>query len=253
MHRFQYYMLDAGVLSAMQLDRMKGTELTAELLMSIHNGGPINRKTALDRSIGNENINGNTLSRLSREFVRTMNLLKKMFPALSETRFTNIVEFYTLFLFVWEMDRERLVLTDKPKNAAAFELLRKLSTGVDDLRQQLRRAVPARATQRLYSDYLLTVQGQTDSGSQRERRQDLLKSVLWSLFDTKDDQRLFTVEQRRIIWNSDEKRVCNLCGDPLTWNDVTIDHIIAYTKGGKTTLKNAQLAHRHCNSRKGSR
>jgi 5-methylcytosine-specific restriction endonuclease McrA len=151
------------------------------------------------------------------------------------------------------MDSAGLILNDKNRNAAAFEILRKLSTSVDELRQQLRRAVPAKAAQRLYSDYLLTVQSQTDSGPQRERRRDLLRSLLWSLFEHKDEQRLFTPEQRRTIWNSDEKRECKICGKPLTWGDVSVDHIIAHTKGGKTTLKNAQLSHRACNSRKGAR
>jgi 5-methylcytosine-specific restriction endonuclease McrA len=251
--RHQRYFIESGILSPMQLERMKGTELIAELLMSIGQGGPINRKVALDRLIGNESVNGHTLARLTRVFVRVLGLVKKMFPELAATRFTNIVEFYTLFLFIWEMDDGRLILNDKRRNAAAFELLRKLSTGVDELRQQLRRAVPAKAGQRLYSDYLLTVQSQTDSGPQRERRRDLLRSLLRSVFDRKDEQRLFTPEQRRIIWNSDEKRDCKICGKPLTWGDVSVDHIIAHTKGGKTTMDNAQLSHRTCNSRKGAR
>ena len=251
--RYQHYFLQAGILSPVQIDRMKGTELIAELLMSINQGGPINRKVALDRSIGNESVNGHTLSRLAREFVRTLGLLRRMFPELRATRFRNMVEFYTLFLLVWEMDKEKFVLTDKGRNAAVFELLLKLSTGVDELRQQLRHAVPARAAQRLFSDYLLTVQSQTDSGPQRERRRELLRSLLWSLFDRKDAQRLFTPEQRRIIWNSDERRNCKICGEPLTWSDFSIDHITAYTKGGRTTLKNAQLSHRTCNSRKGAK
>ena len=72
-------------------------------------------------------------------------------------------------------------------------------------------------------------------------------------YDVKDEQRLFTPEQRRILWNSDEKRVCSACGKPLTWNDYSADHVIAHSRGGKTTLKNAQLMHRGCNSRKGAR
>jgi 5-methylcytosine-specific restriction endonuclease McrA len=250
--RFQYYLLMTGVLSPMEIDRMKGTELVAELLMSFHNGGPINRKASLDRSIGNVSINRNTLARLVREFVRTIGLVKRMFPDLGQTRLTNVVEFYSLFLLVWEMDREHLVLSDKRRNAAAFEMLRKLSTGVDELRQQLRRAMPAKPAQRLYSDYLLTVQSQTDSAPQRERRRDLLRSLLGSLFDRKDEQRLFTAEQRRIIWNSDEQRNCRICGKPLLWRDVSIDHIIAHTKGGRTTLSNARLAHKLCNIRQGA-
>jgi 5-methylcytosine-specific restriction endonuclease McrA len=39
----------------------------------------------------------------------------------------------------------------------------------------------------------------------------------------------------------------------LTWNDITIDHVKAWSKGGPTNLTNAQLAHRACNSRKGAR
>jgi 5-methylcytosine-specific restriction endonuclease McrA len=37
------------------------------------------------------------------------------------------------------------------------------------------------------------------------------------------------------------------------WDDFTVDHVIAYVKGGKTSLLNAQLMCRSCNSRKGGR
>ena len=39
----------------------------------------------------------------------------------------------------------------------------------------------------------------------------------------------------------------------LTWDDLSVDHAIAYSRGGKTRLENAQLMHRGCNSRKGAR
>ena len=251
--RFHNYLRQERILSPAQIDRMKGTELFAELLMSIHNGGPINKKTALDRAIGNDNINGNTLAKLSREFISTMNMAKRMFPGLKQTRFHNSAEFYTLFLLIWEMESENFVLTNTRRNKIAFALLRRLSTGVDELRTQLRKATPAKPAQRLFSDYLLTVQGDTDSSANRERRRELLRNLLFSLFNRKDEQRTFTSEQRRIIWNSDEKRACAKCHKPLTWEDFTADHIIAHAKGGKTTLKNAQPMHRDCNSSKGSK
>jgi uncharacterized protein with ParB-like and HNH nuclease domain len=134
--KFHSYMRSERILSPAQIDRMKGTELFAELLMSIHNAGPLNKKTALDRAIGNDSVNGNTLHKLSREFIRTMNLLKKMFPGLRETRFHNTAEFYSLFLLVWEMDHNGFVLTDRKRNQIAGAILRKLSTGVDKLRDQ---------------------------------------------------------------------------------------------------------------------
>lgn len=252
-NRHYDYLLDNWVFSQAQIDRMKGTELFAELLMSIHKGGPINKKTALDRAIGNEDINGNTLNRLSGTFTRTLNLVRRMFPEIRQTRFCNSAEFYTLFMLVWEMDNEGYILNEPRRNKAAAALLRRLSTGVDELRDQLRKAKPAKPTQRLYSDYLLTVQGDTDSSATRERRRELMRGLLLSLFERRDENRLFSAEQRRIIWNSDEKRVCAKCRKPLRWDDFTVDHIMSWIKGGRTDLKNAQLMHRHCNSKKGAR
>lgn len=252
-HQFHAFLRDQRILTPAQIDRMKGTELFAELLMSLNHGGPINKKTSLDRAIGNDNINGNTLSRLSREFVRTVRLVRRMFPELRQTRFHNSAEFYTLFLLVWQMDRERFLLTDRKRNRIAFELIKRLSTGVDTLREQLRKATPGKPAQRLFQEYLLTVQGDTDSGANRERRATILRNLLWSLYERKDDRRGFTSEQRRIIWNTEEKRLCARCKKPLEWEDFTVDHILAYARGGKTSLKNAQPMHRRCNSSKGAR
>lgn len=251
--RNHHFILGQRLLTPAQIDRMKGTELFAELLMSLLQGGPINKKTSLDRAIGNEGINGNTLNRLSREFTRNLGHLRRMFPDLKQTRFRNTAEFYSLFLLVWDMDRNKLVLNDVKRNRIAFELLRKLSTGVDQLREQLRKAIPGKPAQRLYQEYLLTVQGDTDSSANRERRASILRNLLYSLYERKDSKRIFTSEQRRIIWNSDEKRVCAACKKPLTWEDCTIDHIIAHSKGGRTSVVNAQLMHRSCNARKGAR
>lgn len=251
--RFQKYLKQERILTAAQIGRMKGTELFAELLMSIHTGGPINKKTSLDRAIGNDSVNGNTLSKVSREFVNTMNRLKKMFPELKQTRFRNSAEFYSLFLLVWEMSKDNFVLTDRRRNKMAITMLRKLSRGADELRDQLRSLKPAKPSQRLFSDYLLTVQGDTDSSANRERRRALLRGLLWSLYERKDEKRSFTSEQRRIIWGSDEKQVCARCHKPMSWSDFTVDHILAYARGGATNLKNAQPMHRRCNSGKGSR
>jgi hypothetical protein len=251
--RFQSFVLKQKILSPAQLDRMKGTELFAELLMSLHHGGPINKKTSLDRAIGNDSVNGNTLGKLSREFVRTISNVRRMFPELHQTRFRNSAEFYSLFMLVWLMDREKFILRDRRRNKVGFELLKRLSTGVDQLRDQLRRGIPGKVAQRLFQEYLLTVQGDTDSSANRERRSAILRNLLWSLYDRKDDRRGFTTEQRRIIWHSEDKKLCAKCHKPLSWNDFSVDHVLAHARGGKTTLKNAQPMHRHCNAAKGAR
>jgi len=251
--RYKAYLLREKIMTPGQLERMKGTELFSEILMSLHHGGIINKKTALDRAIGNDSVNGNTLHRLTREFVKTMNTMKKVFPELRSTRFRNSAEFYSLFLLIWELERDRFVLKDWRRNRIAERLLRRLSTGVDELRDRLRRAQPATSVQRLYSEYLLTVQGDTDSAASRTRRAEILRGLLSSLFAFKDDKRLFTAEQRRILWNSDEAKKCPSCKKRLTWSNFAVDHVLAHTKGGKTKISNAQLLCRKCNSRKGGR
>ncbi|MCI0388063.1 MAG: DUF262 domain-containing protein [Acidobacteria bacterium] len=250
--KYEGFFLDQGVLSRSQLDRMKGTELISELLMSIGQGGIINKKTALDRAISNESVNGNTLGRITREFTGTLGILKKMFPDLKRTRFNNVADFYSLFIMIWDLRNRKYVLSDKRRNAIASRILKRLSDGVDELREQLRRAKPAKQSQQFYARYLLTVQGDTDSAANRQRREEVLRGLLSTLFEYKDDKRAFSPEQRRLLWNSDEKPTCANCRDPLIWTDFTIDHVKSWTKGGKTTLRNAQLMCRSCNSRKGA-
>ncbi len=251
--KFRNYLVKEKVLTEGQLDRMKGTELFSELLMSVHQGGIINKKTSLDRAIGNEAINGNTLHRLTRELTATINTLKKVFPDLRTTRFHNSAEFYSLTMLVWEMKRADFVLNDRKRNLVAQRILRDLSAGVDDLRERLKKAQGPKPGAGIYSDYLLTVQGDTDSAASRTRRREILHNLLASLFTFKDGKRLFTPEQRRILWHSDQTRTCPSCKKPLSWDNVSVDHILAHTRGGKTTLRNARLMCRACNSRRGAR
>jgi hypothetical protein len=252
-NKYRKFLLNTRILSAGQIGRMKGTELFAELLMSIHAGGPINKKISLDRALGNDAVNAHTLGKIVREFKRTMNLVRKMFPDLNKVRLRNSAEFYSLFLLVWEMDRNDFVLADKRRNRMAFELLKALSSGVDELREQLRKARPAKPAQKTFSDYLLTVQGDTDSAANRERRQQILKGIVWSIFERKDSKRVFTAEQRRLMWHREESPKCALCHKALSWKDMTIDHVKAWSKGGSTSQMNAQLMHRICNIKKGAK
>lgn len=250
--RYRGFLLEQRILNPSQLARMKGVELFSELLMSIHNGGVINKKAALDRAIGNDSVNAHTLRRITAEFKSTMNLLRQKFPRLRETRMGNSAEFYSLFMLLWEMRKEGLVLRDRSADRLANHLLVQLSLGVALLREHLRRATLPKDHDKLYSEYLLTVQGDTDSSANRERRRTILKSLVWSLYKQRDRKRLFSIDQRRILWHSDAEKICAECKRPLTWDDVSVDHVIAHARGGRTALRNAALLHKACNARKGA-
>ena len=50
-----------------------------------------------------------------------------------------------------------------------------------------------------------------------------------------------------------DKGLCQLCGDPVVREKMTLDHIIPLAKGGIHSQSNVQLAHRGCNSKKGTK
>jgi hypothetical protein len=254
--RCERYFISNHVLSLGQVSRMKHIELTCELLVSIHLNGPINKKKALDDVIGGNSIDGRSIQRCTHQFIHTLNRVKRIFPDLRTTRFRNSVDFYSLFLCVLELERSGAILTDGKRNRQAQQLLVWLSNGVDEVRQQVKKAQGARPDQQLFASYLLSVQGDTDSQSTRLRRGELLRNVLGGIFERKDNRRGFTIEQRRLIWHSDEKKKCANpnCPDPLlTWENFTIDHVKPHSRGGRSHRANAALLCRSCNSRKGNR
>ncbi len=63
------------------------------------------------------------------------------------------------------------------------------------------------------------------------------------------ESRFFSYEVRRQLY--DASPMCAICKNQIhSFDDSTVDHIQPYSKGGKTVLANAQLAHRSCNARK---
>jgi 5-methylcytosine-specific restriction endonuclease McrA len=93
----------------------------------------------------------------------------------------------------------------------------------------------------------------SDDVNQRRKREAILRGLMGSLFARKDSQRGFTVEQRRILWNTALQRKCQACSKLLSWSDFTVDHIDPHSKGGRSKLENAALMCRSCNSSKGNR
>jgi len=45
-------------------------------------------------------------------------------------------------------------------------------------------------------------------------------------------------------------QICQKCNKPVSDSDVEFDHIIPFSKGGKSTIENLRLIHKDCNRRK---
>jgi len=64
-----------------------------------------------------------------------------------------------------------------------------------------------------------------------------------------DPSRAFSPPQRWAVYRRDGGK-CQNCGKKVDENDYHVDHIKPYSKGGKTTLANAQLLCPSCNAKK---
>lgn len=67
-----------------------------------------------------------------------------------------------------------------------------------------------------------------------------------------EDPRLFSEAQRIDIFFANGKR-CQICNCTLTWRNWHADHIIPYSKGGKTEVSNGQALCPECNRKKSNR
>lgn len=251
--KYENYFIENEILTESQVSRMKHVELICELMISIYQGDLINKKAALDKMMNDKSLSITKAKNIEAKVISTLNKIKKMFPNLYQTRFKQLSDFYSLAVLVYKFDVEKLILTDKRRNKLAWELLVAFSDGVDQTRilQKKVEGIPTKLEK--CREYLLTVLQSTDEISQRRRREELLRGLLESIFKRKDKDRLFSPEQRRILWNSSKDRKCTKCGGLVTWADFSADHIKPFSKGGATKLANAAIMHKNCNSSKGNR
>ncbi|MFO0963724.1 MAG: DUF262 domain-containing protein [Phycisphaerales bacterium] len=241
-----------GVIKEVHVNRMKDVEFITELLVSMLRGAPVNKKDALDRVLS-EAVDGRSLKRLTSGVVGAMKLSFSALPDLQATRFRNHSDFYSLVFALWSLSEHGLVLKDRTALRRAAGLLRRLSGEVDAAIEIRRRSGDTPGANEVGLRYLAAVERSSDNAVQRGQRHEILVGLLEGLFGAKDTRRTFSAEQRRLLWQSDEAKRCRSCGCALDWSNFQVDHVVPHSRGGGTTLRNAQLMCGSCNARKGNR
>jgi hypothetical protein len=232
---------------------MKDTELMCELIASAHSKGPLDKKDSLNAVMGAGGASERDAKRAAAQVARAFLYIKKHFKDIRTTRFHRRSDIYSLILLLMTLRQEGYILDDGQRAAQAWQVLRRLSTGVDELGSDEPSAGASESGQ-ICQQYLMTVKEGTDARSKRETRGKILRDLVASIFEEKDKQRLFTPAQRRLLWNNSESTQCEICRKAIdSWADFEADHRKPHSKGGKTRLANGALTHRRCNRRKSNR
>jgi hypothetical protein len=251
--KHESYFLRNGIISSDQINRMKHIELICELMLSFERNDVLNKKTAVDKAISGVGIDGRVLRRVSRTTTTILNRIEQMFPKLRETRLHQQTDFYTLAVLIGKFEHEGMILTDQKRNMLAWDFLRSFCVEVDDVRHRQSQLENIPETFAKSRDYLLTVSQMTDTEPERRKREQILREIIGNIFERKDPQRSYTLEQRRIIWDKSRNKKCCECGHVLEWPNFTIDHIVPHSRGGRSSIENAALMCQSCNSAKGNK
>lgn len=250
--------VELGVLTATGISRLAHVELTLELLLSIAQGQPLNKKTSIDQIISGHKIPNADLHSAANRLKRAVADAEDIWIAgttrsrsLESSRFSHASDFFSLIYFLADRRTNGSVLL-KPNAAIAHDLL----AGFDVMTLEVANAQRAYLRMPHGSEravrYLQTVKEGTDSYTHRVARHRILGEILDDTVLTPlDPKRRFSSDQRRLLWLK-SNRECERCGCELKLGDAQLDHVVPYILGGKTVRTNARVLCQPCNTSRGA-
>lgn len=211
-------------------------------------GGPTNVKNANLNKMYNENQSFDEKSPKARKVLRVLDCLRGAFPEKTpELERYNVISLYTMVSYLLEKYVMHGREADVRQWFLDFEKWRREQS-----------CLPQDEADNEVIVYHEKTSHSTDAMDSISWRHDyLLRKFFESVPDLvqKDDRRVFTREQRLAIFRRDNG-LCQLrlkCdGTKVDWDNWEADHKSPWSKGGRTTVENGQIACPLCNSSKGA-
>jgi len=221
--------------------------VTAQITCLETAGGPTNVKNADLNKMYKDGVDFDEKSDIARAVKRNLDELNKIFPEKTpELERFNVISLYC-------------VLTELQQQYVLKEIKDGLFDWFIEFEKKRRdnEALPEDQADPEWVTYKDKISHSTDSSeSIRWRMEFMLRNTLeaYPSLSRKDNQREFSHIQKLAVFRRD-KGLCQLklkCdGVKVTWDNWHCDHIKPWSKGGKTTVENGQVACSTCNLSKG--
>jgi Protein of unknown function DUF262/HNH endonuclease len=228
--------------------RFSFDHVAAQLVLLEAKGGPANVKNADLNRLYEDNKDFDVQSPVARAVKRVLGVLVEIFPEKTpELERYNVIALYCV---VSELMRQYVIDEVKPQLHDWFIEF--------EATRRAQEAGPEDEGDAEWVSYREKISHSTDAAeSIRWRMEFLMRNLLerYPGLSRKDNQRGFTHVQKLAIFRRD-KGVCQLSlkcdGVKITWDDWHADHKQSWSKGGKTTVENGQVACTTCNLSKGA-
>jgi hypothetical protein len=144
----------------------------------------------------------------------------------------------------WSVSRINMALFDIQMCAFANYTKNQIVPHADELREELLRLMAE--DEQFIRSILLQTSGKDQMTIRFKTWLRTLDEIVGSPVS---EPRSYSFAEKNALFN--ENPTCGICKQQiLSIDDAEVDHITPYSKGGKTDLMNAQLAHRYCNRAK---
>jgi Protein of unknown function DUF262/HNH endonuclease len=221
-------------------------QVAAQMVLLELSGGPCNVKNADLNRMYEKNEDFDSNGAKAKKSRKVLDVLYSAFPSKTpELERFNLVSLYS----VASQLLENYVIKDRVAELADWFLK------FESYRREQDQLPSDEADNEIVIYHEKTSHSTDAADSLTWRHEFLLRKFFEAVPDVelKDDQRLFTYEQRLAIYRRDGA-VCKVAlkcdGGKCEWENWAADHIKPWSKGGKTTVENGQVSCIACNSAK---
>jgi DNA-binding transcriptional regulator GbsR (MarR family) len=256
------------VFSKGEADRYQYHEMMLELCTIDLYGGISDRRLRLDEFMRLDTLTKARISKAERAVSQAVQWARTIVKddGIRRSRLSKKVDFYSFIGTLMELQRQRTVRSNSTYNRHARKAVRSALDKLSKVDGRIARysfsALPSREKQ--LANYIVATREATDQLRNRQVRHDFWYGILAPCFPRKmAARRLFGRDLKNALWNAAKVQYGRMrCPNPqkrdecwghITYDQAVVDHRKAYSRGGTSSLENAQLLCGGCNSAKRDR